>query len=66
MGYYGLFINDNRVVIFNFSKKLLDVYDIINYIVKLVYLFKCDSELYDMCYVFGMDRVYVVFGKCVV
>lgn len=66
MGYYGLFINDNRVVIFNLSKKLLDVYDIINYIVKLVYLFKCDNELYDMCYVFGMDRVYVVFGKCVV
>lgn len=66
VGYYGLFIDDNRVVISNFSEKSLDVYDTTNYTAKPVYSFKCDSEPYDMCYAFGMDRVYVAFGKCVV
>lgn len=64
--YYGLFIDGNRVIISNFSKKSLDVYDTSSYIANLVYSYKCDNVPYDMCYAFGMNRVYVAFGKYVV
>lgn len=61
--YFGIFIDDERVIIFSEIKKLLDVYDI--FVInckKLVCIYKCDDILYDICYVYGMNKIYVVFG----
>lgn len=66
LAHYGLFIDGNRVVISNGSKKSFDVYDTSSHTAKLVYSFKCDNVPFDMCYAFGMNRVYVAFGNCVI
>lgn len=64
--YFGIFIDDNNVVILNESNKFLEVYDILCEDGKLVFMYECESILYDLCYVYVMNRIYVVFGYFVV
>lgn len=64
--YFGIFIDDNNVVILNESNKFLEVYDILSEVGKLVFMYGCESILYDLCYVYVMNRIYVVFGYFVV
>lgn len=60
--YFGIFIDDEWVVILNEIEKLLKVYDIFIMDGKLVCIYKCDDILFDMCYVYGMKNLYIVFG----
>lgn len=60
--YFGIFIDDEWVVILNEREKLLKVYDIFIMDGKLVCIYKCDDILFDMCYVYGMNNIYIVFG----
>lgn len=64
--HFGIFIDDERVVISNENEQSLKVYDtsIING--KLVCTHKCDDTPFNMCYAYGMDKIYVACGKFVV
>ncbi|XP_052680150.1 uncharacterized protein LOC128160887 [Crassostrea angulata] len=64
--YFGLFIDNNRVVFSNETKQSLDVYDTSSKTSKLVCTLNCDSIPYDMCYAYSMNRIYVAFGGFVV
>lgn len=64
--FFGIFIDDEWVVILNEIEKLLKVYDIFIMNGKLVYIYKCDEILFDMCYVYDLIKIYVVFEWFVV
>lgn len=64
--YFGIFIDDNNVVISNESNKSLEVYDISSEDGKLVFTHECESIPYDLCHAYAMNRIYVAFGHFVV
>lgn len=62
--YFVVYIDDVNVVILNENENELKVYNIC--IEKLINIYYCDSKLFDICYVYSMKRIYVVFGIFVV
>lgn len=62
--YFVVYIDDVNVVILDENKNVLQVYNIC--IEKLINIYYCDSKLFDICYVYSMKRIYVVFGIFVV
>lgn len=64
--YFGIFIDDERVVISNESEKSLKVYDTSIMNGKLVCTHTCDDIPFDMCYAYDMNKIYVAFGRFVV
>uniref|UniRef100_A0A8W8MSX5 Tripartite motif-containing protein 56 n=1 Tax=Magallana gigas TaxID=29159 RepID=A0A8W8MSX5_MAGGI len=66
IAYFGIFIDDERVVISNETEKSLKVYDTSIMDGKLVCTHKCDDIPFDMCYAYGMNNIYIAFGQFVV
>lgn len=62
--YFVVYIDDVNVVILDEDENVLKVYNIC--IEKLINIYYCDSKLFDICYVYSMKRIYVVFGIFVV
>lgn len=62
--YFVVYIDDVNVVILDENENELKVYNIC--IEKLINIYYCDSKLFDICYVYSMKRIYVVFGIFVV
>lgn len=62
--YFVVYIDDVNVVILDEDENVLQVYNIC--IEKLINIYYCDSKLFDICYVYSMKRIYVVFGIFVV
>ncbi|XP_052678654.1 uncharacterized protein LOC128159566 [Crassostrea angulata] len=65
--YFGIFIDDERAIISSETKKSLDVYDTsVTNGKKMVCTHKCDDIPYDMCYAYGMNKIYVAFGQFII
>lgn len=62
--YFVVYIDDVNVVILDENKNVLQVYNIC--IEKLINIYYCDSKLYGICYVYSLNRIYVVFENFVV
>lgn len=63
--YFGLLIDNSRVIVSNQSEGSLVVYDSSSD-TKFVSRHKCDNIPYDMYYAYSMNKIYVAFGKYVV
>lgn len=66
IAYFGLFIDNNRIIVSNESEGSLVVYESSSNTAKLVSRRKCDNIPYDICYAYSMNKIYVAFGKFVV
>lgn len=62
--YFVVYIDDVNVVILDENENVLQVYNIC--IEKLINIYYCDSKLYGICYVYSLNRIYVVFENFVV
>lgn len=62
--YFVVYIDDVNVVILDEDENVLQVYNIC--IEKLINIYYCDSKLYGICYVYSLNRIYVVFENFVV
>ncbi|XP_078341682.1 uncharacterized protein LOC144627772 [Crassostrea virginica] len=63
MGFFGLFIDDTKILLSIESPPSLLVYDITDSTATLVYTYPCPSAPYGLCYSGeSMDKVYLSFG----
>ncbi|XP_062578149.1 uncharacterized protein LOC134240054 [Saccostrea cucullata] len=63
--YFGLFLNEAKILFSIESKSSLDVYDTLCSPWKCIHSEKCNREPYGLTYGNKMDEVFVAFGTCV-